>query len=99
MDGLKTPTIVLFTDSKACQQNSSEVVIAELHPQLQSLFEVLRTVENERIGVEIPDSFVNAAHEEKIESFRLNLVDLPEGTVDQGEFESIARPFSEYTLE
>ena len=78
-----TGTIVLYLDSGSCQHNSSKVVIVEQHPLLQSLFEILRTVENEKIGVKIPETFVNAAHEEIIESFRLNLVDLPEGTVDQ----------------
>ena len=52
-----------------------------------------------KIGVEIPETFVNAAHEEMIESFRLNLVDSPEGTVAQGELELIARPFAEHILE
>ena len=56
-------------------------------------------MENEKIGVEIPETFVNAAHEEMIESFRLNLADLPEGTVDQGELELIARPFAEHLLD
>ena len=94
-----TGTIVLYPDSRTCQHNSSKVVIVEQHPLLQSLFEVLRTVENEKIGVKIPETFVNAAHEEMIESFRLNLVDLPEGTVDQGELELIARPFAEHILD
>ena len=56
-------------------------------------------MENKKIGVGIPETFVNAAHEEMIESFRLNLVDLPEGTVDQRELELIARPFAEHILD
>ena len=61
-----TGTIVLYPDSRTCQHNSIKVVIVEQHPLLQSLFEVLRMVENEKIWVEIPESFVNAAHEELI---------------------------------
>ena len=51
------------------------------------------------MGVKIPETFVNAAHVEMIESFRLNLVGLPEGTADHGELELIDRPFAEHILD
>ena len=93
-----TGTIVLYPDSRTCQRNSSKVVIVEQHTLLQSLIEVLRMVENEKIGVSNPEIFVNATHE-MIEAFRLNLVDLPEGTIDQRELELIVRPFAEHILD
>ena len=54
---------------------------------------MLKTVEIQKLGVEILKPFVNAEQEEVIESLGLNLGGLQEGIDDQEELEKIA-PFS-----
>ena len=71
------------------------VINIQQHPLMKSLFGTLERVEREATGIAIPKPFREKAHEELLETLRLNLIDLPEGTIDEKAMEEIARPFAE----
>ena len=62
---------------------------------LRTLFTTLREVESEKVGADIPNAFRDQAHGEMLEVLRLNLIELPEETVDEETMERISRPFAE----
>ena len=61
---------------------------------MKVLFKTLRKPEEEMDGVEIPKEFQGKAHRDLLEGLRLNLLDLPDGTISGEELEQIARPFA-----
>ena len=71
------------------------VINIQQHPLLRTLFATLRKVESENVGAEIPNAFRDQAHGEMLEILRLNLIELPEETVDEESMERISRPFAE----
>ena len=59
------------------------------------MFCELHEMETQLAGMKIPDVFREEAHSQKLETLRLNLVDLPEGTVDEEAMKTIAKPFAQ----
>ena len=52
-------------------------------------------METELAGMKIPDVVREEAHSQMLETLRLNLVDLPKGTVDEEAMKTIAKPFAQ----
>ena len=69
------------------------------HPLMKSFFETLERVEREVTGIAIPKPFREKAGEELLETLRLNLIDMPEGPIDEKAMEGIARPIAEEIVE
>ena len=88
-------SMILYPDPRTCQYPTGMVINIQQHPLMKSLFGTLERVEREATGIAIPKPFREKAHEELLETLRLNLIDLPEGTIDEKAMEEIARPFAE----
>ena len=88
-------TLILYPDPRTCQYSIGMMINIQQHPLLRTLFATLRKVESERVGAEIPNAFRDQAHGEMLEVLRLNLIELPEETVDEESMERISRPFAE----
>ena len=52
-------------------------------------------METQLAGMKIPDVFREEAHSQTLETLRLNLVDLPEGTVYEEAMKTIAKTFAQ----
>ena len=52
-------------------------------------------METQLAGLEIPDVFCEEAHSQMLETLRLNLVDLPEGTIDEEAMKTTEKPFAQ----
>ena len=88
-------SLVLYPDPRTCQYETGLVVRIQQHPLLRTLFGELHEMETQLAGMKIPDVFREEAHSQMLETLRLNLVDLPEGTVDEEAMKIIAKPFAQ----
>ena len=55
----------------------------------------MHEMETKIAGMKIPDVFHEEALSQKLETLRLILIDLPEGTVDEEAMKTIAKPFAQ----
>lgn len=96
----ETPSgsLVLYPDARTCEYDQGLVVHIKQHPILETLFRTLDVVQDEMVGVEVPKEFVGKAHAEMLETLKLNLIQLPEGTLNRDELAKIAEPFARNVL-
>ena len=87
-------SMFLCPDPRTCQYPTGMVINIQ-HPLMESLFGILERAEREATGITLPKPFREKAHEELLETLRLNLIDLPEGKIDEKEMEEFSRPFAE----
>ena len=62
---------------------------------LWTLFRRFHEIETKPARMKIPDVFREEAHCQMLETLSLNLVDLPEGTIDEEAMETIAKTFAQ----
>ena len=87
---IETPdgALVLVPDPRTCQYETGLTVTIRQHPLIRTLFP----------GVMIPEILREQARSEMVEALRLNLIKLPEGSVDEEALSEIAKPFADEIL-
>ena len=97
---IETPdgALVLVPDPRTCQYETGLTIMIRQHPLIQSLFATLEEAEKNLPGVMIPEILKEQARSEMVEALRLNLVKLPEGSVDEETISEITKPFADEIL-
>ena len=80
------------TGPQNCQYETGLTVEIRQHPLNQSLFATLKEAEKNLPGVVIPEILREQTRSEMVETLRLNLIKLPEGSVDEEALTEIAKP-------
>ena len=86
----------MYPDPRTRQYETGLVVRIHQHPLLRTLFSELHEMETQLAGMKVPDVFREEAHSRLLETLRLNLVDLPEGTVDEEAMKTISKHFAQH---
>ena len=97
---IETPdgALVLVPDPRTCQYETGLTVTIRQHPLIRTLFATLEEAEKNLPGVMIPEILREQARSEMVEALRLNLIKLPEGSVDEEALSEIAKPFADEIL-
>ena len=97
---IETPdaALVLVPDPRTCQYETGITVTIRQHPLIRTLFATLEEAEKNLPGVMIPEILREQARSEMVEALRLNLIKLPEGSVDEEALSEIAKPFADEIL-
>ena len=90
--------LVLVPDPRTCQYETGLTVTIRQHPLIRTLFATLEEAEKNLPGVMIPEILREQARSEMVEALRLNLIKLPEGSVDEQALSEIAKPFADKIL-
>ena len=85
-------------DPRTCQYETGLTVTIRQHPLIRTLFATLEEAEKNLPGVMIPEILREQARSEMVEALRLNLIKLPEGSVDEEALSEIAKPFADEIL-
>ena len=91
---IETPdgALVLVPDPRTCRYDSGLTTTIKQHPFIDTLFTALDEAERNLPGVVIPVILGEQARREMVEALRLNLIQLPQGPVDEAE---VAKPFAD----
>ena len=97
---IETPdgALVLVPDLRTCQYETGLTVTIRQHTLIRTLFATLEEAEKNLPGVMIPEILREQARSEMVEALRLNLIKLPEGSVDEEALSEIAKPFADEIL-
>ena len=97
---IETPdgALVLVPDPRTCQYDTGLMISIEQHPLIRALFNTLIEAERNLPGVMIPEILREQARSDMVEALRLNLIKLPEGSVDEETLSEIAKPFADEVL-
>ena len=97
---IKTPdgALVLVLDPRTCQYNTGIIITIKQHPLIQALFATMEEADRNRPGVVIPAVLSEQARSEMVEALRLNLIQLPEGSVDEDVLAEIVKWFADEIL-
>ena len=97
---IETPdgSLFLVPDPRTCQYETGLTVTIRQHPLIRTLFATLEEAEKNLPGVMIPEILREQARSEMVEALRLNLIKLPEGSVDEEALSEIAKPFADEIL-
>ena len=90
--------LALVPDPRTCQYETGLTVTIRQHPLIRTLFANLEEAEKNLPGVMIPEILREQARSEMIEALRLDLIKLPEGSVDEEALSEIAKPFADEIL-
>ena len=89
---------MLVPDPRTCHNTTGIIITIKQHPLIQTLFATLEEAERNLPGVVIPAVLREQARSEIVEALRLNLIKLPEGSVDEDVLAEITKPFAEEIL-
>ena len=89
---------MLVPDRRTCHYNTGIIITIKQHPLIQTLFATLEEAERNLPGLLIPAVLRKQARSEMVEALRLNLIQLPEGSVDENVLAEIAKPFADEIL-
>ena len=97
---IRTPdgALVRIADPRTCQYKTGLTIIIQQHPLIRALFATLNEAKRNLAGVMIPEVLREQARSEMVEALRLNLIQLPEGSVDQEAQADIAKSFADQML-
>ena len=90
--------MVLVLDPRRCQYETGLTITIQQHPLIRALFATLKEAERNLPGVMIPEILREQAQSEMVEALRLNLIQLPEGSMDKEALAEIAKPFADQIL-
>ena len=90
--------LVLVPDPRTCQYETGLTITIQQHPLIRALFATLNEAERNLPGVMIPEVFREQARSEMVEALRLNLIQFPEGSVDEEALAEIAKLFADQIL-
>ena len=90
--------LVLVLDPRTCHYHTGIIITIKQHPLIQTLFATLEAAERNLPGVVIPAVLREQERSEMVEALRLNLIQLPEGSVDEDVLAEIAKPFADEIL-
>ena len=82
---IETPdgALVRIADPRTCQYETGLTITIQQHPLIRALFATLNEAKRNLPDVMIPEVLREQARSEMVEGLRLNLIQLPEGSVDQ----------------
>ena len=90
--------MVLVLDPRRCQYETGLTITIQQHPLIRALFATLKEAERNLPGVMIPEVLREQAQSEMVEALRLNLIQLPERSMDKEALVEIAKPFADQIL-